>query len=70
MMAPTGLFIMFGIIGFFILVSILITIKRRHSMRGAKKHPIKRSLTKEFSGEGEQAVAEAASTLTEVQTQF
>ena len=69
-MAPIGLFIMFGIIGFFILVSILITAKRRYSMRGAIKHPIKRSLTRESSGEGEQAVAEAHATLTEANTKF
>ncbi len=68
-MFPTGLIIMFGIIGFFILVSILITIKRRHSMRGSTKHPIKRGLTKEFSAEGEQAAAEASAIHTESQLQ-
>ena len=69
-MFPTGLIIMFGIIGFFILVSILITVKRRHSMRGSTKHPTKRGLTKEFSAEGEQAVAEVSASHTELQTQF
>ena len=69
-MFPTGLIIMFGNIGFFILVSILITIKRRNSMRGGTKHPIKRGLTREFSGEGEQAAAEAGATLTEANTKF
>ncbi len=69
-MVPTGLLIMFGIIGFFILVTALITFKRRHSMRGGSKSPIKRGLTREFSGEGEQAVAEAGATLTEANTKF
>ena len=69
-MAPTGLFVALGIIGFFILVTILITVKRRYSMRGGTKSPIKRGLTKEFSGQGEQAVAEVAATSTESQTQM
>ena len=58
-MFPTGLFILFAICGFFILIGILITLKRRHSLRLSTKSPVKKSLLRDFSSEGEDFCAES-----------
>ena len=67
-MFPTGLFILFAICGFFILIGVLITYKRRHSLRLSTKSPVKRSLLRDHSSEGEQFAAESQAALTQDKT--
>ncbi len=62
-MFPTGLFILFAICGFFILIGVLITLKRRHSLRLSTKSPVKRSLLRGHSSKGEQFAAESQTIL-------
>lgn len=62
-MFPTGLFIGFAIWGFFILIGVLITLKRRLSLRLSTKSPVKRSLLRNHSSEGEQFAAESQTIL-------
>ena len=62
-MFPSGLFIGFAICGFFVLVAILITLKRRSSLSLSTKSIVKKKLLRDFSSEGEDFLYESRNKL-------